>query len=75
MFRVSKVIRGDPNVYEIEDHEGEPIIRKFYEQELSGVEVPLTPKCFFNNLNLGNVWSISLQKFFNLLSFRYVMAY
>ena len=37
IFKVSKVIRGDPNVYEIEDHEGEPIIGKFYEQELSDV--------------------------------------
>ena len=35
IFRVSKVLRGDPTVYEIEDHEGEPIIGKFYEQELS----------------------------------------
>ena len=26
IFRVSKVLRGDPTVYEIEDHEGEPII-------------------------------------------------
>ena len=35
IFRVSKVLRGDPTVYETEDHEGEPIIGKFYEQELS----------------------------------------
>ena len=35
IFRVSKVLRGDPTVYEIQDHEGEPIIGKFYEQELS----------------------------------------
>ena len=35
IFRVSKVLRGDPTVYEIEDHKGEPIIGKFYEQELS----------------------------------------
>ena len=35
IFKVSKVLRGDPTVYEIEDHEGEPIIGKFYEQELS----------------------------------------
>ena len=34
-YEVSKVLRGDPTVYEIEDHEGEPIIGKFYEQELS----------------------------------------
>ena len=37
LFKVIKVIRGDPNVYEIEDLEGEPIIGKFYEEELSGV--------------------------------------
>ena len=35
IFKVAKVLRGDPTVYEIEDHEGEPIIEKFYEQELS----------------------------------------
>ena len=35
IFKVSKVLRGDPTVYEIVDHEGEPIIGKFYEQELS----------------------------------------
>ena len=37
IFKVKKVLRGDPNMYEIEDHEGEPIIGKFYEQELSRV--------------------------------------
>ena len=26
IFKISKVFRGDPNMYEIEDHEGEPII-------------------------------------------------
>ena len=26
IFKISKVLRGDPNMYEIEDHEGEPII-------------------------------------------------
>ena len=31
------MLRGDPNVYELEDHEGEPIIGKFYEEELSAV--------------------------------------
>ena len=35
IFKISKVFRGDPNMYEIEDHEGEPIIGKFYEKELS----------------------------------------
>ena len=37
IFKISKVFRGDPTVYEIEDHEGEPIIEKFYEEELSAV--------------------------------------
>ena len=37
LFKVIKVIRGNPNVYKIEDLEGEPIIGKFYEEELSGV--------------------------------------
>ena len=32
-----KVIRGDSTVYEIEDLEGEPIIGKFYKEELSRV--------------------------------------
>ena len=33
IFKVSKVFRRDPTVYELEDHEGEPIIGKFYEGE------------------------------------------
>ena len=37
IFKISKVFRGDPTVYEIEDHEGEPIIGKFYEEELSAL--------------------------------------
>ena len=37
IFKISKVFRGDPNMYEIEDHEGEPIIGKFYKEELSAV--------------------------------------
>ena len=37
-FKVTKVLRGDPNMYEIEDHEGKPIIGKFYEEELSAVD-------------------------------------
>ena len=37
IFKILKVFRGDPNIYEIEDHEGEPIIRKFYKEELSVV--------------------------------------
>ena len=38
LFKITKVIRGDPTVYEIEDLEGEPIIGKFYEEELSSVD-------------------------------------
>ena len=38
LFRVSKVVRGDPNVYELCDLDGEPIIGKFYEEELSRVD-------------------------------------
>ena len=37
-FKVAKVIGGDPNVYELEDLEDEPIIGKFYEEELSRVD-------------------------------------
>ena len=37
IFKVNRVLRGDPTVYELEDHEGEPIIGKFYEEELSTV--------------------------------------
>ena len=37
IFKVRRVLRGDPTVYELEDHEGEPIIGKFYEEELSAV--------------------------------------
>ena len=37
IFIVKKVLRGDPNMYEIEDYEGEQIIGKFYE-ELSAVD-------------------------------------
>ena len=32
LFKVNKVIRGYPNVYEIEDLEGDPIIGRFYEE-------------------------------------------
>ena len=38
IFKVKKVLRGDPNTYEIEDHEGETITGKFYEEELSPVD-------------------------------------
>ena len=36
-FRVTKVFRGDPNMYEIQDSEAEPIIGKLYEEEMSPV--------------------------------------
>ena len=38
IFKITKVICGDPNVYELEDFDGEPIIGKFYAEELSAVE-------------------------------------
>jgi hypothetical protein len=38
MFKVTKVMRGQSNVYELEDLEGEPIILKFYEEDLSVVD-------------------------------------
>ncbi|CAB4011466.1 integrase core domain-containing [Paramuricea clavata] len=38
IFKVVKVFRGDPNMYEIESHDGEPIMGKFYEEELSAVD-------------------------------------
>ena len=38
IFKISKVFRGDPNMYELEDHEREPIIGRFYESELSAVD-------------------------------------
>ena len=37
IFKVRKVLGGDPTVYELEDHESEPIVGKFYEEELSAV--------------------------------------
>ena len=37
IFKISKVFRGRPTVYELEDHEKEPVIGKFYEEELSAV--------------------------------------
>ena len=44
IFKIVKVFRGDPNMYEIEDFEGEPIIGKFHEEELSAVEKILKRK-------------------------------
>ena len=38
IFKIVKIFRGDPNMYELEDHEQEPIIGKFYESELSAVD-------------------------------------
>ncbi|CAB3978151.1 Hypothetical predicted protein [Paramuricea clavata] len=38
IFKVVKVFRGDPNIYEIESQHGEPIIGKFYKEELSAVD-------------------------------------
>ena len=38
LFKIAKVVRGDPDVYELVDHEGEPVIGKFYEEELSAVD-------------------------------------
>ena len=37
IFKISKVFRGRPTVYELENHEKEPVIGKFYEEELSAV--------------------------------------
>ena len=37
VFKVKSVLRGDPNTYVLEDLEEEPIIGKFYEQELSKI--------------------------------------
>ena len=38
IFEITNVIRGDQTVYEIEDLEGEPIIGKFFDEELSEVD-------------------------------------
>ena len=38
LFKVAKVINGDPNVYKLQDFEDELIIAKFYEEELSGID-------------------------------------
>ena len=41
IFVITKVLRGDPNMFEIEEvtsREPEPIIGKFYEEELSSVD-------------------------------------
>ena len=37
IFKITKVFRGDPNIYEIADEDSEPIIGKFYEDEMSHV--------------------------------------
>ena len=38
IFKVVKIFRGDPNMYALKDHEQEPIIGRFYENELSAVD-------------------------------------
>ena len=38
IFKIVKVFRGDSNMHEIDDYEGEPIIGKFYEYESSAVD-------------------------------------
>ena len=37
IFKITKVFRGDPNTYEMADEDDEPIIGKFYEDEMSHV--------------------------------------
>ena len=37
IFKIVKIFRGDPTMYELEDLTGEPILGKFYESELSAV--------------------------------------
>lgn len=37
-FKVNKVVRGRPNMYELEGSDGESIIRKFYDEKLSAVD-------------------------------------
>ena len=39
IFKITKVHHGDPNMYNLSDLNSEPIIGKFYEQELSLVNV------------------------------------
>ena len=38
LFKIVKIIRGNPNVYEIEHLQGEPITGKFYEENLSAID-------------------------------------
>ena len=38
IFKITKVFRGDPNVYELVAVDNEPIIDTFYEEELSAVK-------------------------------------
>ncbi len=37
IFKIARVFRGDPNMYELVDVGDEPIIGKFYEEELSAI--------------------------------------
>ena len=39
VFKIIGVLKGDPNMYVLEDLEEKPIIGKFYEQELSRTEI------------------------------------
>ena len=38
LFKAEKLIRGDPNVYELIDREDEPITGKFHEEKLNAVQ-------------------------------------
>ena len=38
IFKIVKIFRGDPNMYALKDLTGEPIIGRFYENELSAVD-------------------------------------
>ena len=55
IFKISRVLRGDPHMYEIEDHEGEPIIGQFYEEELSAVDTYRIEKVLRNKGTPGLV--------------------
>ena len=37
IFKIARVFRGDPNMYELVDVDDEPIIGKFHEEELSAI--------------------------------------
>ena len=54
IFKVTRVLRGDLNVYELEDHEGEPTVGKFYEEELLTLPQSLTEINAHNAKDYGN---------------------